>query len=153
MILANGLVISLGTEWIENDGLEYNKQDCELKAFDRLSVKLKKSFPRLPICIVGDGLYPNQTVFGICQQNKWEYIITLKDGNLQSVWKEAKSLIPLQKENELEITTHKKTERKTTKHQWVTEINYNGHILNWIKTEEGNKKFTRLAVQVFLLHL
>ena len=55
---------------IENDSLEYDKQDCELNAFKRLSVNLKKSFPRLPICIVGDGLYPNKTVFGICKQNK-----------------------------------------------------------------------------------
>ena len=141
LVLPNGLAISLATEWIENDGLEYDKQDCESKAFKRLSVKLKKSFPRLPICIVGDGLYPNKTVFGICEQNKWEYIITLKNGNLPSVWEEVESLLQLQKENELEVITHKKTERKTTKHQWVTEINYNGHILNWIKTEEGNKKF------------
>lgn len=141
LILPNGLVISLGTEWIENDGLEYNKQDCELKAFDRLSVKLKKSFPRLPICIVGDGLYPNQTVFGICQQNKWEYIITLKDGNLRSVWEETKSLFTLQKGNKLEVTTIKNKQEKTTKHQWATEIDYKGHILSLIKTEEDNKKY------------
>jgi hypothetical protein len=141
LVLPNGLVISLATEWIENDSSEYDKQDCELKAFNRLSVKLKKSFPRLPICIVGDGLYPNKTVFEICEKNNWEYIITLKDGNLPYVWEEAESLMPLQKENELEITTHKKTERKTTKHQWVTEIKYKGHILNWIKTEENNKKY------------
>ncbi len=123
LVLANGLSISLGTTWIENEEKTYDKQDCELKAFNRLAVKLKKSFPRLPICIVGDGLYPNNTVFAICKDNSWEYIITLKDGNLPSVWEEAESLILLQKENELEITTHKKTERKTTKHQWVTDIN------------------------------
>ena len=139
LVLPNGLVISLATEWIENDSSEYDKQDCELKAFKRLSEKLKKSFPRLPICIVGDGLYPNKTVFEICKNNSWEYIITLKDGNLSSVWEEAESLILFQKENELEITTHKK--RETTKHQWVTEIKYKGHILNWIKTEEGNKNY------------
>lgn len=145
LVLPNGLSISLATEWIENDSLEYDKQDCELKAFNRLSVKLKKSFPRLPICIVGDGLYPNKTVFGICEKNNWEYIITLKDGNLRFVWEEAESLIPLQKDNKLEVTTHKKmkreTKRETTKHQWVTEINYKGYNLNWIKAEEDNRKY------------
>ncbi|MDA3860592.1 MAG: hypothetical protein PF445_05150, partial [Melioribacteraceae bacterium] len=50
-------------------------------------------------------------------------------------------LLPLQKKNKLEVTTHKKTERETTKHQWVSEIKYKGHILNWIKTEENNKKY------------
>jgi hypothetical protein len=141
LVLPNGLAISLGTEWIENDGEDYIKQDCELKAFNRLSVKLKKSFPRLPICIVGDGLYPNKTVFEICEKNSWEYIITLKDGNLPSVWEEAKSLLPLQKENRLEITTIKKRKKEITKHQWTTEIKYKGHSLSWIKTEEGNKKY------------
>lgn len=141
LVLPNGLSISLGTEWIENDGLEYDKQDCELKAFKRLSVKLKKSFPRLPICIVGDGLYPNKTVFEICEKNNWEYIITLKDGNLPSVWEEAESLLRLQKENQLETISLKGKERIRTNHQWVTQIDYKAHILNWIKTEEENKKY------------
>ena len=137
LVLPNGLSLSLATEWIENESLEYDKQDCELKAFNRLSVKLKKSFPRLPICIVGDGLYPNKTVFGICEKNHWEYTITLKDGNLPFVWEEAESLIPLQKENKFEI----RTQEEKRVHQWVTEINYKGHTLNWIKTEVGNKKY------------
>ncbi|MBR9683618.1 hypothetical protein GOV03_03690 [Candidatus Woesearchaeota archaeon] len=148
LVLPNGLAISLATEWIENEDTEYDKQDCELKAFDRLSKKLKKSFPRLPICIVGDGLYPNKTVFGICEKNNWEYIITLKNGNLRSVWEEAELLMLLQKENKLEVTTilrpssaTKKKQVKKTKHQWITEINYKGHILNWIKTEEDGKKY------------
>jgi hypothetical protein len=141
LVLPNGLSLSLATEWIENEGQDYDKQDCELKAFGRLSKKLKGYFPRLPMCIVGDGLYPNKTVFEICERNNWEYIITLKDGNLASVWEEAESLMPLQKENKLETTTIKKEQEEKTKHQWVTEINYKNHILNLIKTEQKNKKY------------
>ncbi len=141
LVLPNGLSLSLATEWIENSSDDYIKQDCELKAFNRLSVKLKKYFPRLPICIVGDGLYPTQRVFGICKQNKWEYIITLKDGSLRFVWDEVESLIPLQKENKLEVTTIKKKQMNLIIHKWVTEIKYKGHILNWIKTKERNKKY------------
>ena len=137
LVLPNGLSISLATEWIENDNLEYDKQDCELKAFKRLSLKLKKYFPRLPICIVGDGLYPNKTVFDICEQNNWEYIITLKEGNLGSVWEEVKLLLPLQKENTMKVTTN---EEKRT-HQWATDINYKGYNLNWIKTETEEKRY------------
>jgi len=33
-----------------------DKEDCELQAFARLSVRLKKEFPRLPICLVADSL-------------------------------------------------------------------------------------------------
>ncbi len=79
LVTATGLSISLASEFIENDpGRDYEKQDCEQKAFARLAVKIKKYFPRLPICILGDGLYPNNTVFDICAKNSWQFIITLK---------------------------------------------------------------------------
>ena len=91
--------------------------------------------------MVGDGLYPNKTVFEICEKNNWEYIITLKDGNLPTVWEEAESLLRLQKQNKLETIIHNNKKNVTTKHQWVTEINYKNYILNWIKTEENNKKY------------
>jgi len=136
LVLPNGLSISLATEWIENDSENYDKQDCELKAFKRLSKKLKKYFPRLPICIVGDGLYPNQTVFGICEKNQWEHIIVLKEGNLRSVWEEVKLLSPLQKENKFTVTKLKVKGKKETNHNWITGIDYKGYNLNWIRTEE-----------------
>lgn len=82
----NGFCLSLATEWIENSE-DYEKQDCELKAFQRLAVTLKQRYPRLSICIVADGLYPNQTFFRVCEQAGWSWIVTLKDGNLPSVWK------------------------------------------------------------------
>ncbi|MBF0297380.1 MAG: hypothetical protein HQK51_01590 [Oligoflexia bacterium] len=85
LVTSSGFVISIGTEWIENEG-EYDKQDCETKAFARLAEKIKKNFPRLPICVVADGLYPNQTIFSICENNGWGFIFTFKDGNLPSLW-------------------------------------------------------------------
>jgi len=141
LVLPNGLTISLASEWIENEGDDYDKQDCELKAFYRLSDKLKKHFPRLPICIVGDGLYPNKSVFRISEQNNWEYIITLKEGNLPSVWEEVNLLLPLQKENRLSITKLKNKEEKKTDYCWITDIDYKGGKLNWIKSEEEGKKY------------
>ena len=85
IVTSTGLSISLASEFIENDpGRDYEKQDCEQKAFVRLSVKIKKYFPRLPICILADGLYPNNTVFDICAKIDWKFIITLKDGNLKT---------------------------------------------------------------------
>ena len=41
---------------------------------------------RLNICIVADGLYPNQTFFQICRDHGWSWIVTFKDGNLPSIW-------------------------------------------------------------------
>jgi hypothetical protein len=67
LVCGNGFCLSVGTVWIENQA-EYEKQDCELKAFRRLAPALKQHFPRLPMCLVADGLYPNQTFFGLCRQ-------------------------------------------------------------------------------------
>ena len=51
LIAATGFAISLLTEWIVNPAGEYDKQDCERKAFDRLAVQLKQRYPRLPLCL------------------------------------------------------------------------------------------------------
>ncbi len=89
IVCGNGFSISIATEWIKNPtDKEFDKQDSELKAFVRLAGKIKKLYPRLPLAITADGLYPNNTVFDICQNNSWKYIITLKDGNLTTVWEE-----------------------------------------------------------------
>ena len=58
LVTTTGLSIPLATEWIYNGEEDYQKQDCEQSAFKRLSETLKKRFPRLPICILADGLYP-----------------------------------------------------------------------------------------------
>jgi len=86
LVTESGFCISLATEWIVNDNNKsYDKQDCELKAFKRLAQKLKKAFPRLPICILADALYASDPVMGICQNNQWKYIITLQQGSLPAL--------------------------------------------------------------------
>jgi hypothetical protein len=42
LVTRAGHAISLATEWIENPSGEFDKQDCERKAFVRLAAKLKK---------------------------------------------------------------------------------------------------------------
>jgi len=153
LVLPNGLAISLATEWIENYGYNYDKQDSEQKAFKRLSVKLKKNFPRLPICIVGDGLYPNKPVFDICKKNGWEHIITLKDGNLTTVWEEINLLLKSTTDNKLKTNIIKPKKEITTNYQWINDIDYKGIKLNWIETTEitssekttTNKKFVYVS--------
>ncbi len=52
LLTSTGLAISLATEFIENPpgrtptDYQEQKQDCELKAFDRLAATLKASFPQ-----------------------------------------------------------------------------------------------------------
>ena len=78
IVLGEHLVLSLGTEFIENESENVSKQDCEINAAKRLMVRLKKEYPRLPLCIQGDALYASETMIGICRENGWEYIMTQK---------------------------------------------------------------------------
>lgn len=58
LVLHSQILISIQTEFVDNEaGKEMEKQDCERKACWRLMEKLKKAFPRLPICLCGDSLY------------------------------------------------------------------------------------------------
>lgn len=89
LLTQSSLSLSMATEWISNDRkTEYEKQDCEREAFKRLAKKLKKLYPRLPIIITADGLYPWDGFFEICKQNNWKYIVVLKDGSLKTFQEE-----------------------------------------------------------------
>ena len=77
LVTATGFVFSLMTEFIENPGEHPTKQDCELKAFYRLADRLKQRFPRLPICLLLDGLFAGGPTFTRCEQYGWKYVITL----------------------------------------------------------------------------
>lgn len=88
LVSEDGMGFSLATVFIENEE-EYVKQDCELKAFYRLAEVLKERFPKLPIRLLLDGLYPNKNVLDICEKNHWAYFITLKNDSLPLLSKEA----------------------------------------------------------------
>jgi hypothetical protein len=57
-----------------------------------LAKRLKELFPRLPIVLLMDGLYPNSPVLDLCRRYHWQYMIVLKDGSLPSVWEEVEGL-------------------------------------------------------------
>jgi len=139
----NGFCLSLATEWIENtDDGNYDKQDCELNAFKRLAVKLKSFFPRLPICILADGLYPSEPFFKICQNNNWRFIATLKDKTLMTVQSQVEAL--LEKINDENKGKTKKENQRYEKYylpggrwisreySWLEKITYRGRELYWV---------------------
>ncbi len=136
MVCSNGFSISIATEWIENPEGDYEKQDCEQKAFKRLAQTIKKMYPRLPICLVADGLYPNKPFFDICDANNWPYMCILKDGSLSSVWKQIDAL---QESNSNGKTTDNIVIGKENigcDYEWLKELNYGGHKLSWLCCEE-----------------
>lgn len=131
----NGFCLSLATEWSENPE-EYDKQDCEFKAFKRLAEKLKRLYPRLPICIVVDGLYPNQSFFRICQQYGWSWIVTLKEGNLPSVWKRVFEKHVLQPCRTREECVRQGTREIQRRYEWHPKMTYKGFRVHWYACEE-----------------
>jgi len=134
---ANGLSISLCSVWLDSsENIGDQKQDCELKAFKRLAIKLKGTFPRLPIIIVADSLYPNQSCFKICSEYQWRFIFTFKDGCLPSVQDEAASLRPLhlQQQNKQQDTLKQGGKLKQQTHEFINGIIYQGkYTLNWLE--------------------
>ena len=115
-----------------------------------MAVRLKKDYPRLPICILADGLYPNKSVFKVCQDNNWAFILTLKDDQLKDIWEEVRLFEQLYSKNTLRIErTPNRKEKIVSTYRWINDIDYNGHKLNWIEiveiktnieTEEEEKK-------------
>jgi hypothetical protein len=139
LVCRNGFCISLATEWIENPDGDFDKQDCEQKAFARLAEKLKRDYPRLPICIVADALYPNQTFFGICERNGWAWMVTFKDGNLPTVWEEVLSLQKITSDNKRTRTMYQEGKKIGHTCTWINEIDYCGFKLNWFEcVEQGD---------------
>jgi hypothetical protein len=97
-----------------------NKQDCELKAFYRLAARLKKAFPALKIMLLIDGLYANGPVVEVCRQNKWQFMIVLKDDGLPSVMSEFEALAAL----EIENRHSQKWGNRNQVFRWINSIDY-----------------------------
>jgi hypothetical protein len=131
----NGFCLSLATEWIENE-TAYEKQDCELNAFARLAETLKRRYPRLDICIVADGLYPNQTFFRICRDHGWSWIVTFKEGNLPSVWTRVLQRQGLEHGRRREERVRHRGKTILRAYEWHPRMTYQGFRVHWCACEE-----------------
>lgn len=123
LVTANGFVFSLMTEFIENSDPQADKQDCELRAFYRLAERLKKRFPRLPICLLLDGLYAGGPTFQLCEDYNWKYMIVLKDKGLPQIHRSFDAAWPFEKENHKRVLRGDDQEI-IQEYRWVREITY-----------------------------
>lgn len=138
LVLGN-IVLSIGSEFIENESEDVSKQDCELKAFHRLAKKLKATYKRLPICILGDSLYACEGVFECCDRNHWRYMMRFKEGRIKSVAREYEALKEIECESSGDVT-------------WVNDIAYKQRKVNVLEctVEEEQEKEKRF---VFITNL
>ena len=135
IVLGEKLIVSIGSEFIENNGEdaerqknmgeEEKKQDCETKAFRRLAGKIKKAFPRLPVILLADSLYASEPVMDICRGNGWGFIIRYKSGSIPSIAEEYEKI----------------PEKGEAGHaEFVNEIDYNGKPVNMVKYWEEKEE-------------
>ena len=147
LVTANGFAFSLMTEFIENSDPTASKQDCELKAFYRLGERLKRRFPRLPICLLMDGLFAGGPTFDLCQQYRWKYMIVLKNKDLPTVNEEFETLWKLESKNHSSLDLGKDNQIHQD-YRWVNDIPYVDsrdiqHTLSVLECQEtkpNNKK-------------
>jgi len=100
---------------------EERKQDCETKVFKRLSGKVKKAFPRLPIILLADSLYASEPVMDICCGNQWEFIIWYKTGSIPNITEEYENIPGKGKSGHAEF---------------INDIDYNGKPVNMLRLWE-----------------
>ena len=131
-LVIGDMVFSIGSEFVENEDENVDKQDCETKAFKRLAEKIKKEYPRLRIIISGDALYASKPVINICKEKGWKYIIRFKEGSIPTLYREFETIV--------------KTDNESRKidYEYVTGIDYQENKINIIKYKD-NKKGTEFV--------
>jgi hypothetical protein len=141
LVTANGFAFSLMTEFIENTDPQADKQDCELKAFYRLSKRVKARFPHLPICLLLDGLFAGGPTFQLCQDYDWRYMITLRDADLPQVHRTYELIRFQTPQNNKQIRLGGQQEIIQEFH-WARQIDYRDsqdrhHVLNVLVCKES----------------
>jgi hypothetical protein len=128
-----GVVLSLGSEFIENAdtagakgrSAEEVKQDCELKAAQRLLPRIKKDYPQLRIVLAVDSLYGCGTLFALAQDLEWSYVVTFKEGRTPALWQEFRALLPACPEN---YATRVWGDGRVEEFRWVPRLAYEDSV-------------------------
>jgi hypothetical protein len=119
----------LGSEFIENTdradskgkSAEEIKQDCELKAAQRLLPRIKKDYPQLRFVLAVDNLYACGTLFALAQDLGWSYVVTFKEGRTPTLWREFRALLPACPQN---ATQRLWGDGRVEEFRWVPQLAY-----------------------------
>jgi len=123
-----GVVISLDTEFIENAdaadspgrSAEQIKQDCELKALQRMAPRIKQNYPQLRFVLAVDSLYGCGPLFALAQELNWSYVVTFKEGRTPALWKEYQALLRQCPDNVL----RRDWKDKVQEFRWLKQLDY-----------------------------
>ena len=150
-LVANNMAISLMNEMIKNEdkkkeneteeeiknkSIEELKQDCELNASKRMLPRFRKIYPRLPVRIIADSLYPSIGLIELCEKENLEYIFVLKDKRIPTLLTEFLTLVSMLGGNR-EI---KETKEQIILTLWENNIDYKGKKINVIRQITKDKR-------------
>ena len=160
-LIANNMAVSLMNEMIRNEdkrkeneteediekkSSEEIKQDSELNASKRLIPKFRRSYPRLPVRIIADSLYPSESLIELCEKENIEYIFVLKDKKIPTLLRDFYELVSMPEGNR-ELT---EDEEKITLTLWENEIDYREKKINVIRQIIKNKKTEKYSIWMWI---
>lgn len=149
-LVANKMAISIMSEMINNEdkkktgetdidvknkNVEEIKQDCELNASKRLISSFRRRYPKLPVRIIADSLYPSIGLIDLCEKENIEYIFVLRDKKIPTLLEEFLAVVSMPSGNR-EIIETKDTLKLTL---WENDIDYKEKGINIIRQITRNK--------------
>jgi len=155
LVLNGCLVFSIQSEFIQNEdpipsvevlfsreysepGKDKVKQDCELNAFYRLAEKLKAAFPKLPVCITADSLYPSKGVFETCRKLGWHFIMRFKSGSIPSLAKQFKKAAV--------IRLHERKGGAEMVYRFANNLTYEGFAISVVELKDSTVRHPFLFI-------
>lgn len=160
-LIANNMAVSIMSEMIRNEdkmkenetereiknkSAEEIKQDCELNASRRLIPKFRKSYPRLPVRIIADSLYPSMSLIELCEKENIEYIFVLKDKKIPTLLRDFYELVSMPEGNR-EL---RENEEEIILTLWENEIDYREKKINVIRQIIKNKKTKKYSTRMWI---
>ncbi|MDD4188448.1 MAG: hypothetical protein PHX04_06845 [Bacilli bacterium] len=67
-LVVGNIVISLDSEFVENNVISNENQDCETNAFKIMAERIKKNYPKLSFIASGDALYATTPIIELCEK-------------------------------------------------------------------------------------
>lgn len=137
VITRTGWALSIMSEMQLNpaDG-QYDKQDCESKAFHRMLPRLKETFPQQDFVHMLDALYCNGPTFRAIEAVGHKFICCFKPGSIPTLYQECLTLQALNPQNRLRVTLGPKRHRIVREYSWVNDLEYDGIKLHFVMCQE-----------------
>ncbi len=147
----NGISFVVDWEPINTDD-GADKEDCEHNSAKRLLSRFRQNYKRLPIVLVADGLYTNQTFMNMARSDGYHFIFTLKDESLKKIWNQINDAFEPRGKQEKNLITDEKgsyddkilvpnekgsTDCITRGFKWINNLNHAGIQVNWAACRES----------------